>query len=141
MIAISAATKTDASLQPMLTKPDEYGYTLTDGGILRDNQGCIVVPNDRALRTLLLREIHDSPTGGHLGIEKTMYRLGKLFWWLGMRREVQEYIGSCIACQSNKASNKVTAGLLHPLPIPTNKWESVSIDFVGPLNRYYHVHH
>ena len=133
LIAISAATKTDPSLQQILAKPDDYGYTRTEDGILRDNQGCVVVPNDRALRTLLLREVHDSPTGGHLGVEKTMYRLGKLFWWAGMRKEVQEYISTCIACQSNKASNRATAGLLHPLPIPTSKWESVSIDFVGPL--------
>ncbi|MGH7239621.1 MAG: reverse transcriptase/ribonuclease H family protein, partial [Candidatus Saccharimonadales bacterium] len=31
-------------------------------------QGCIVVPEDRSLRTKLLHEVHDTPTGGHLGL-------------------------------------------------------------------------
>jgi hypothetical protein len=133
LTTISTATKNDPSLQPMLSKPEEYDYTLTEDGVLKNQQNCIVVPADRKLRTQLLKEIHDAPTGGHLGVEKTMYRLGKLFWWPRMREEVQEYIGSCIACQSNKANNRAPAGLLHPLPIPTQKWESVSMDFVGPL--------
>ena len=130
---IKEATQKDVSTQPMLHNPTAYNYTLGDEGILRNPQGCVIVPNDRELRSKLLREVHDAPTGGHLGMEKTLSRLGKLFWWPGIRREVQEYVGSCVACQANKASNQVKAGLLHPLPIPTQKWEQVSMDFVGPL--------
>ncbi|HVX00352.1 MAG TPA: DDE-type integrase/transposase/recombinase, partial [Candidatus Babeliaceae bacterium] len=102
-------------------------------GILKNPQGCIVIPDDRSLKVMLLMEVHDAPTSGHLGIEKTLARLGKIFWWPGMRQEVQEYINSCVACQSNKASNRSPAGLLHSLPIPAYNWEQVSMDFVGPL--------
>jgi hypothetical protein len=131
--AIIDATKNDGSLEDIVEKPEDYGFSLSDEGILKNPQGCIVIPNDRVLRTRILREIHDAPTSGHLGIEKTMARLGKLFWWSGMRHEVQEYVGSCVACQTNKSSNRLPAGLLHPLPIPSHCWESVSMDFVGPL--------
>jgi hypothetical protein len=130
---IIQATKNDESLQPILDDPHRYGYSITNDGILKNPQGLIVVPNDRALRTKILHEIHDTPTGGHRGIEKTINKLSRLFWWSGMKNEVQEYINSCVACQSNKSSNKATAGLLHPLSIPSHPWESISMDFVGPL--------
>lgn len=132
MEEIKAATERDAALQPIAADPEQYGYTLTDG-LLKNQQGCVVIPADRSIRTRILQEVHDAPTGGHLGMEKTLTRLGKLFWWEGIRAETQQYVGSCVACQSNKASNQKPAGLLHSLPIPTRRWEQVSMDFVGPL--------
>jgi hypothetical protein len=126
-------TKNDIELQHILASPEKYGYSMSHGGILRNPQGLIVVPNNRELRTKILKEIHDAPTGGHRGVEKTINKLSRLFWWSGMKDEVSEYISSCMACQSNKSSNKATAGLLHPLPIPSHAWESISMDFVGPL--------
>lgn len=130
---LSEATKEDESLRDIVVNPQQQGYTLTEEGILKNQQGLIVVPNRRTLRTKIMKEFHDVPVSGHRGIEKTLSKLGKRFWWPGIRQEVQQYIGSCIACQSNKSSNKATAGLLHPLPIPSHAWESISMDFVGPL--------
>jgi hypothetical protein len=129
---IREATPKDPALQVWLTDPVQYGYRLEDG-LLRNQQGCVVVPNVRELRTKLLYEVHDAPTGGHLGVEKTLTRLGRYFWWAGIRKEVQQYVESCVACQSNKSSNKAPAGLTHPLPIPIYNWQQVSMDFVGPL--------
>ncbi|MGH2637868.1 MAG: RNase H-like domain-containing protein, partial [Rhabdochlamydiaceae bacterium] len=130
---LNEATKEDESLRDIVTNPQQHGYTMTEEGILKNQQGLIVVPNRRSLRTKIMKEFHDVPVSGHRGIEKTLRKLGKMFWWPGIRQEVQQYIGSCIACQSNKSSNKATAGLLHPLPIPSHAWESISMDFVGPL--------
>jgi hypothetical protein len=127
------ATKNDEALRHLLEDPFKYGYSVTEDGFLKNQQGLVVVPNNREVRTKILQEIHDTPTGGHRGIEKTVNKLSKLFWWSGMKDEVQQYIGSCISCQSNKSTNRATPGLLHSLPIPTHPWESVSMDFVGPL--------
>lgn len=129
---IRVATTQDLLLQQVLADPGKSGFSL-ENGLLKNQQGCVVVPNDRSLRAKLLREVHDAPTGGHLGIEKTLTRLGRYFWWQGIRSEVQQYVKSCHACQSNKSSNQAPAGLLHPLPIPTQGWDQVSMDFVGPL--------
>jgi transposase InsO family protein len=40
-----------------------------------------------------------------------------------------------VQCQRNKASNKPPIGLLQPLEIPEQRWQTVSMDFVGPLPR------
>ena len=85
------------------------------------------------LRDSVLYEMHDSPYSGHLGISKTLKAIRRMYWWPGLEKDVKDYIACCPVCQRDKASNKRPAGLLHPLPIPTQKWESVSIDFITQL--------
>ena len=56
----------------------------------------------------------------------------KIFWpTLGS--DVRKYVNSCHQCQINKATNQRPAGLLQPLPIPCEPWESVSMDFITQL--------
>lgn len=52
-----------------------------------------------------------------------------------MKQYVKSYIKACEACQRNKATNQKPAGLLNPLPIPAQPWESVSMDFITGLPR------
>ena len=40
---------------------------------------------------------------------------------------------SCGACAASKDTNSKPRGLLHSLPIPDRPWQSISIDFLGPL--------
>ena len=37
-----------------------------------------------------------------MGIEKTFSKVGKCYWWPGMRRSVLVYVSSCTHCQLNK---------------------------------------
>jgi hypothetical protein len=101
-----------------------------DGGSYR-----ICVPEDPQLRQLVLRESHDAPLGAHFGIDKTMWRLEQTFTWPGMAGDVREYVRTCDQCQRNKPPGGRTRGLLQPLPIPTNPWEEVSLDFITGLPR------
>jgi hypothetical protein len=47
-----------------------------------------------------------------------------------MKREIARYVSECDICQRVKASHLKTAGILQPLPIPSWKWEDISIDFI-----------
>ena len=50
-----------------------------------------------------------------------------------MVTNVKAYCETCNTCRMSKPSNQKLYGLLNPLAIPTYPWESVGIDFVGPL--------
>ena len=50
-----------------------------------------------------------------------------------MKVEVAEYIARCLDCQQVKTDHQHPAGLLQPLPIPSWKWEVISLDFITGL--------
>ena len=50
-----------------------------------------------------------------------------------MRADAALWVRTCQACQRNKASSPCPAGVLQPLPIPSRRWESVSLDFITQL--------
>ena len=50
-----------------------------------------------------------------------------------MRQDVQEYVRTCDTCLHVKYQRKSPAGLLQPLPVPEQKWQSVSMDFIIEL--------
>ena len=65
-----------------------------------------------------------------------MYRdLKERYWWVGMKREIAEYVAQCDVCQRVKAEHQRPAGLLQPLPIPEWKWEQIGMDFITGLPR------
>jgi hypothetical protein len=92
----------------------------------------LIIPNDKHLRKNLFRLTHDNL--GHFGTDKSYDTLRNDFYWPNMRHDpVNTYVPSCIECQCNKGLTSKPAGPLHPLPIPNKRFESVAIDFVGPL--------
>jgi hypothetical protein len=50
-----------------------------------------------------------------------------------MKREIAGYVSECDICQRVKASHLKTAGVLQPLPIPSWKWEDISMNFIVGL--------
>ena len=62
-----------------------------------------------------------------------MKRLGQHCVWVGMTNEVEDYCRSCAVCAVSKSTNAMPAGKLVPMPIPERVWDSVGVDFTGPL--------
>jgi hypothetical protein len=57
------------------------------------------------------------------------------FWWAKMKIEIARYVARCDTCECFKAIHMMTAGPLQSLPIPTWKWEDISMDFIVELPR------
>ena len=93
----------------------------------------LVIPDADALRQYVLREMHDAPSGGHFAIRKTRKSIERFYTWPALNTDVEDYVSTCPGCQRNKPSNQKPAGLLQPLPIPTRKWGSVSMDLITSL--------
>ena len=47
--------------------------------------------------------------------------------------DVFKFLRECHICQQNKVEHTHPARLLQPLPIPKQKWESISMDFITRL--------
>ena len=51
-------------------RADHLGLVVR-GGLVYSASGLLYIPKDDAVRATLMREVHDAPTGGQLGREKT----------------------------------------------------------------------
>ena len=96
-------------------------------------ENAVVVPAIPSLRKDILREFHDTPWSGHLGPRKTLKAVREVYWWDGLSTDVESYCVACDPCARNKPSNQKNAGLLQPLPIPSQPWEAISMDFMVGL--------
>jgi hypothetical protein len=92
----------------------------------------LVIPKYHDLREQLFWLTHDHL--GHFRGKKSYVSLRDEFYWPNMRRDLlMAYVPGCADCQRNKLHTHKTPGPLHPLPIPDNHFDSVAIDFIGPL--------
>src|SRR6266702_7457947 len=69
----------------------------------------------------------------HLGASKALDYLQEQVWWKDMVSDTKVFCETCITCKHSKPSNQKPYGLLNPLKVPSFLWESIGIDFVGPL--------
>ena len=102
--------------------------TMTDGLVYYKRK--IFVGARSSARTPIMTEYHSSPSAGHPGFERTLRRITAEFYWKNMQKEVRKFVEACVVCQTTKYSTQKPAGLLQPLPIPTQAWEDVSMDFI-----------
>ncbi|KAL7725748.1 hypothetical protein ACLKA6_000639 [Drosophila palustris] len=57
------------------------------------------------LRDSVLKQAHDSVVSSHGGIQKTLEKIRRHLFWLGLAADVREYIRNCDICKSTKAPN------------------------------------
>ena len=93
---------------------------------------CLIVPCEGSIRETLFQLAHDVLR--HFGFNKTYAALHGSYYWLNMRRDLETtYVPGCIECQWNKGSTSKLTRPLHPLPVPDQRGDSVTMDFIGPL--------
>ena len=116
----------------VLKQTKQAGAALRDG-LLWDVQGMLIIPPG-PIRAELIAEAHQPQYSGHVGISSTTHnlRLAQVLW-PGMRLDVQSFVAACDSCQRNKTSTQAPAGMLQPLPIPHERWDTVTMDLITDL--------
>ena len=109
-----------------------------DGSLIHRNR--IYVPSSRENGNLVLKEMHNVPYVGHIDYHKTITTIIKQLFWLGMKKDVVDYIARCMECRKVKDEHRHRAGFLQPLPIPEKKWEVVTIDLITKLPKTARTH-
>ena len=91
-----------------------------------------MIPQDLKVCELLYNLAHD--TLDHFSFDKTYESLHNSYYWPNMHQDLENaYIPSCTECQQNKNRTSKPTGPLHPLPVPDNHFDTVTLDFIGPL--------
>ena len=90
----------------------------------------LVLPT--ALRAGVLKLLHDSPVGGHLGVSKTLGKVRARFYWIHCRRDVEEWCHKCDRCACRKGPRVKTRSPLQLYNVG-EPMERVAIDVLGPL--------
>ncbi|KAL4582832.1 hypothetical protein LXL04_007393 [Taraxacum kok-saghyz] len=106
-------------------------FTVRDGLLYTDNR--LFIPDIPGLRKKLLFEFHSTPVGGHAGVTTTLKRLTSAFFWPNMKQDTLTYVKECATCQSVKYPTRKPYGLLQTLPVPTDVWNDISMDFITHL--------
>ncbi|KOM51585.1 hypothetical protein LR48_Vigan09g024400 [Vigna angularis] len=96
-------------------------------------KGRLVISANSTWIPKLLDEFHVTKTGGHSGVYRTYRRIAQSLYWVGMKKEITEFVASCTVCQQHKYVTASPQGLLQPLPIPQAVWEEISLDFIVRL--------
>ena len=91
----------------------------------------ICVPT-RNLQAHIIREFHDSLSGGHFGRDAIIDRVRRWAFWPGLSTMVDAYIESCPACQRTKSAH-VTYGVPTALPVPNRPWDHIAVEFITGL--------
>ena len=119
----------------MIVEPHAYpDHSLAQDLILY--RGRIWLPPNCSFIKILLSEFHQSLTGGHMGFRKTLNRVTKNFMWETSTRDTRDFVSNCLECQLVKYEPAKPRGLLYPLPVPSQPWEDLSMDFIVGLPAY-----
>jgi transposase InsO family protein len=106
---------------------NDIPFELREGLFLYSDR--VIVSDTANLRTLLIREVHDSVTTAHPGVKKTLSLLKDHYYWRGLNNDIAIYVRNCHICRCSSVPRDKTPGLLYPLPIPTYTWEHMTMDY------------
>lgn len=132
-LSFTAKIKESYAVDPWFQDSNNTSQLQLREGLFYKDQ-TLVLPADAELQRIAISECHDPPYVGHTGVTKTLALVRRYFWWpVGMAAAVRQYVSTCDSCQRNKGSNQKPGGLLRPLPIPADTWQSVGMDLVTDL--------
>ena len=71
-------------------------------------------------------------SGGHLGVKKTLDKIRTRFYWLHLRHDVEEWVGSCEICAASKGPQTRRLGKMRQYNIGV-PFERIAIDIAEPF--------
>ena len=90
----------------------------------------LVAPKE--IRAELLRQLHSSPTAGHLGVNKTLGRVRERFYWVQCSKDVRSFCRNCDLCSSRRGPKSKPRAPLEKYNVGA-PMERLAVDVLGPL--------
>ena len=87
------------------------------------------------LRQHILAEAHNSRYSNHPGATKMYRDLREVYWWNGMKRDIEDFVSKCPYCQEVKVEHQQPRGMTQEIDISTWMWDVINMDFITGLPR------
>uniref|UniRef100_A0A0W0F6I6 Putative reverse transcriptase-RNaseH-integrase n=1 Tax=Moniliophthora roreri TaxID=221103 RepID=A0A0W0F6I6_MONRR len=107
-------------------------WTIDDSGLLRLDDR-IFVPSANDLHLQVCKHHHDHILASHFGQNRMLAIIWCSYTWPQIWDFVKDYVRSCTDCGRNKSRQHRPYRMLKPLPVPTQPWDSISLDFIEQL--------
>ena len=115
--------------------PPHSQYKIGDNGLVyfnREDNFKLCVPKD--LQTEIMTEIHDNLIeSAHAGFHRTYNQIASVYYWPAMARVIKKFVTSCDLCQKAKPKRHGQRGFLQSIPIPSQPFEVITMDFIMDL--------
>ncbi|GMI95688.1 hypothetical protein HRI_003238100 [Hibiscus trionum] len=89
--------------------------------------------NANVVADALSRKAHNNHFAMNPGNTKMNRGLKDVYYWVGLKKDVADFVSKCMVFQRVKAEHQFSFGLLQPLKIAEWKWERIMMDFVSGL--------
>ena len=126
------ALKNDKLAQQVLQNIRDHKSFEKEKGLLLF-QDLVYVPV--SLQQKLIEESHFNKTHSHQGIDKTIERLTRTYYFSHMRKKVNEIVRKCDICRRSKADWHKPYGLLKSPRTSGQPWISITLNFVIKLSK------
>jgi transposase InsO family protein len=126
----------DFKTEKDISNPTNTQYHYSDQGLMyfEDSRGNSRLCVPRGKQHEVMADAHDTISEtAHAGYHKTYNKIAATYYWPRMSRDIKRYVTSCDICQKSKPRRHGPTGLLQPIPIPTQPFEVVTMDFIPEL--------
>lgn len=79
----------------------------------------------------ILLDFHDSPLAGHQGVRRMAHKISQQYKWVGLRKDVQNFVRNCKTCQISKPKGLIR----QPMQITSNSHSIFSVIHVDNVGR------
>ena len=85
------------------------------------------------IQTALISWYYNNSLASHFGINKTRELIGRNYHWPSLQKNVETYMKGCNVCLLLKLIRHKLYTNLQALPVSTNQWKDLLINFVTSL--------
>ena len=132
MESVPTLDKTEGEKFPVVDKKGEVKVPSLGKGVESGGHHRLVLPEE--WYTKVFHELHSVRTAGHLGIAKTLRKVGDRFFWAGYAEDIRKLVRNCPQCVHKQKPQGRTPMKLYHSGAPM---ERIAMDILGPLPETY----
>lgn len=121
-------------IREQLEAQEDRYFELRDGLVYRKaKNGKLLFYVPECLENNIMRTCYDDI--GHVGVEKVIENVTRVYWFPKMHEKVKGYITNCLKCTEFSPTSGKAEGHLHSIPKESVPFHTVHVDHLGPLKK------